>query len=373
MDYFCLVQSMLKSHDLISAVELLQEMQDNGFTLDTREDYAGLYHDVLVQIMNIFRKGGVKSTPDEHDKTDSEDGDYYSNQSHEDSSSSSTSPSTSSSALHARSKRRKFISDFYLALVDQAQHTDSKPVPRIILDAILLIMAEDSITTRDQTMKIFENYSAVFRQNPSPMSYVAYLKTIVHRRKMLSTDQEDMFNVFQDFESRFMSCPKVEFNQDIVNFAMSKCYDLLYSSMLNKRNDFDIFEDIWNHMLSEHDKVLPSLSISRRLLIHFTQVNDEEKAGLVLTALEKLYYDKYKLDALPKHLMDKLQTFIEANLGLEPIEEQSTDSSQDTVAAVINEEVKTERSDRQQSSIDDEINAVRESISIIEGSRKTYV
>lgn len=312
IDYFFLVQSMLKSNDLISAVELLQEMQDNGFVLDTRGEYAGLYHDIFVELTKVFRKGGVGVAASSDVARESRDGDDEDYDRHYTSSAPSSSASTTAPA------RRNFINDFYLALVDQAQSKDSKPVPRIVLDVVFLLISQDYKTTREQSYSLFENYKTIFRQEPSPMSYTTLLKTIVFRRQ--GVNEEDVLNVFQDFERRFIFTEntsndkeKNEFDRQMINIALSKCYDLLYISML-KRKDLALFEDIWNHMLAEHAPVLPSLHACRRLLMHFTMANDEEKASLMLTALEKLYYDKFKVTTLPIHLLDQLQTFVEVNL-----------------------------------------------------------
>lgn len=222
--YFCLVRALLRSDDLISAVEALQEMETRRNLSEFAEVDSKSYQNIkLMLVQNLLL----------HNTT----GDS------------------------ARSSR---VDDLYFALVDQARKS-KQVVPRVVLDS--LVEASGKLDLIDRAFATFGEFKEVFGVEPNVDSYNSLLSACAVSSKC-SIDQ--MLFIFQDMES---TCSPTK-----------ESYTILIEAMVNM-GDTRIIKDILD--LMEEKNIVPSPRSLRRLISLAKRQDDNDLSDKATKFYEK--------------------------------------------------------------------------------------
>lgn len=195
----------MKSDDLISAIEALQEFDSSGIQMTT-EEYRSLKQAIVTNL---------------------------------------TVPTQITKA-----QKNTRLDDLYYALVDQKQ-TGGHVVPMVVLDAIL--ESAGKLESVDRAFATFKDYQQVFQIQPTTETYNSLLLSATWQRDM---NVNTLLSILQDMDSKAES--------EGINCAPnSLSYSILIEALIAKREKA-ILGNVVAHMDSL--SILPMGRASRRLL-----------------------------------------------------------------------------------------------------------
>ena len=311
MDYYNLVRALLRSNDIVSAVEALQDMEARNvsFIPSYKETFSNwptagsallssnafdLHETVKNELRDIFAKTSSVRADRPSEGSDAQVGE---SKSAGDSGKSNGEP-LSREELAIDSKRRyELLQDFYYALIDQVQK--GQPVPRIVVDVILEAMGTFEVldgAQRAQHMarlrSIFDEYPTVFKLQHDITSFIALI-----RASSCHANFPEMLTLFQQLEQflRDDAKPspkdKAAYNQYdfFIKEGLSTAYSELFYYMINRKSHRS-FGEIWHHMRDEA-KVLPTVSCLLRLCTHLSVGGAAGDRDIVLTATNEVFRD----------------------------------------------------------------------------------
>lgn len=278
MDYYHLLLALLRSNDIVSAVEALQDMEARNVS------FIPSYHETRTSGPSNGEarvSGGTLNAFDLHEKVKNELRDILSNSvgpgtvAHVVESTNGTpklgnnTPSTVSEAS-INNRRHEMVRDFYHALVGQVR--SGQPVPRIVVDTTLeafgLCKVHDMSSAKHlkRLRSIFDEYPTVFKLQHDITSYVALINAASHHASFA-----EMLTLFQQLD-HFLARDKKPSVSDTLaynqyDFFMKEGLSVAYSTLFTYMADRSItqgFREIWRHMRSDA-KVLPTPQCLLRL------------------------------------------------------------------------------------------------------------
>lgn len=353
MDYYNLVRALIRSNDIVSAVEALQDMESRKVSLipSQQEVQSGmasttrfspgktnaydLYELMKSDLKSIFVKADGDGKIDGQQKssssnkavaasaspavTEADEGSVEAANSESSSSVTTEKPTTVEEKAQDSKRRYELLEDFYYALIDQVQK--GQPVPRVVVDAILEAMGsfdvygeQNRVSHLGRVKAIFEEYPSVFKLSHDMTSYIALIKA--SRRH---ANYNEMLTIFQQMEQylveqRLQSASKksaakqhqqqqqgsspaattssssLVANRD--TFLVKEGLTVAYSNLYHymmSRRISRSFLDIWGHMQNEW-KTIPDMDCLIRLGKYFSHQGVYRERDVVLLALS----DRYK-------------------------------------------------------------------------------
>lgn len=244
-NYFCLVKALLKSDDLISAIEALQEMEKRGYVLHT--DKKGVYSEyqsLKTLLVHLFQ-----SSPADQ----------------------SMSAST-------------YLDQMYYALVDQVKKGGQK-VPRIVLDSI--VEAAGKLDLIDRAFATFQEYRDVFQVEPNIDSYNSLLSSVASSK---SCKMEQLLSIFQDLEN-------VKDGNSIGPNSAS--FTILLDAMI-KLKDWRVLDDVLDHMVAL--SIQPEPRILRFLAMVLARRRKWKSVDKVMALMKSIYGN----NGIPQQFQEKI-------------------------------------------------------------------
>lgn len=278
MDYYHLLLALLRSNDIVSAVEALQDMEARNvsFIPSYRETPANRPSN------GEARASGTSNAFDLHEKVKNELREILSKlvgsgkvaRAAESTKGTpklgNSTPSTSVSEASINNRRHDKVKDFYHALVGQVQ--TGQPVPRIVVDTTLEAYGQckmhdmSSAKHLKRLRSMFDEYPTVFKLQHDITSYVALINAARHHASF-----PEMLTLFQQLD-HFLAHDKKPSVKDTLaynqyDFFMKEGLSVAYSTLFTFMADRSItqgFREIWRHMRTDA-KVLPTTQCLLRL------------------------------------------------------------------------------------------------------------
>jgi len=247
-NYFCLVKALLKSDDLISAIEALQEMEKRGYKIQSSKFGAfSEYQALKTLLINSFLK------PPKDSKMDA----------------------------------NAYLDQMYYALVDQVKKGGQK-VPRIVLDSIVEVSGRLDLI--DRAFATFQEYIDVFQIQPDVDSYNSLLASVAASK---SCRMEQLLSIFQGLESI------KDGSSDKNSGPNSQSFTILLDAMIKLR-DWRVFEDVLDHMSAL--SIYPDSRVLRVSALILARRRKWKSVDKVLGLLKAMYGDH----GVPQLLLDKI-------------------------------------------------------------------
>lgn len=245
-NYFCLVKALLKSEDLISAIEALQEMEKRGYVLHT--DKMGVYSEY--QSLKSLLVHAFQNPP---------------------------------KSLNAST----YLDQIYYALVDQVKKGGQR-VPRIVLDSI--VEASGKLDLMDRAFATFQEYSEVFQIEPNVDSYNALLTSVAVSK---SCRMEQLLSIFQDLETI-----KNDLDSNSTG-PNSASFTILLDGMI-KLKDWRVLDDVLDHMSAL--SIQPEPRILRLLAVILARRRKWKSVDKIMGLMKALYGD----NGIPQYFQEKI-------------------------------------------------------------------
>lgn len=342
MDYYNLVHALIQSNDIVSAVEALQDMESRKVSLipslselrspnSSRKILYGrnnafvLYESVKEELQEIFvrnsnrskGKGNVANTAAAISADEAEEG----NDAEDTEDENDKEAKQKADEIEEIKRQYELLEDFYYALIDQVEKGQS--VPRVVVDAILEAMGSFTVygeknraSHLGRVRTIFNQYPTSFKLDHDITSYVALIQAA---RRHCSFN--DMMTIFQEME-QFVQTAKTsnspssmsQQRQFFEKEALSVAYSKLFHFLLTRRMMRN-FNDIWEHMRTQHD-IYPDSQCLTRLTINFAQRGQVKERDMLLKTLNEVLKDSLnpaksdnfkEYPAIPKSLMFYIQ------------------------------------------------------------------
>lgn len=203
-NYLSLIRALLKSDDLISAVEALQELESNGIQM-TLEEYRSMKQAIVTNL----------TVPTQQTKA----------------------------------QKNNRLDDLYYALVDQKE-TGGQIVPIVVLDAIL--ESAGKLESVDRAFATFQDYQKIFQIHPTTETYNSLLLSASWHREIQASS---LLSILQAMDSRAAEGLNCAPN--------SLSYSILLETLIAKREK-TMLQNVIQHM--DALSIFPIGRASRRLL-----------------------------------------------------------------------------------------------------------
>jgi pentatricopeptide repeat protein len=275
-DYFCVIRAhLVKNHDYISAIEVLQAMEQTNVVDASDAELQETAISSELQETAISRVG-VQFNTRQYESI----------------------KNMIISSLTANGSADN-LDQLYFAMVDQVRN--GHVVPRIALDAIVESSGRLDIT--DRAFATFQEYKGLFNIQPDIHSYNSLLASCAYARNI---NMHTLLSVFQDLDidaANGLNCK-----------PNSTSFTLLIEAMVDS-NDFRVFDAVFAHMMDSG--VSPSPRSMRRAIVAFlkrghgkgpgagkgeTNQDDIDKAHMLKETLMKQQFD----NPLPKWFLDRI-------------------------------------------------------------------
>lgn len=316
MNYMCLTRAMLLKGDLVSAVEVLQAMDQAGIQFQEQQQVS------------------IKSAVDGTHNTMSQSPSslpVFSYHQYACVKSAMIACITGSSQLYVHEGRRK-LDILYFSLVQQAQlvqpeknsnsnsknknstknnnnthtTTSSSRIPRLALDVI--IEASGRMGMIDRAFATFQEYVPLFNVVPDINSYNSLLSA-TSISSITFSSVNAMLTVFQDIESTSEASKNTNNNNNTRVIACSpndRSFSLLLEAMAYYK-DFRVFDEVFEYM--HNSNIIPFPRSLRRIAVSLALKNEWERVDKVTKLISDLNSSIYGTDVPATHYHNKFNIY----------------------------------------------------------------
>jgi hypothetical protein len=243
-NYFSLIMSLLKSGDIISAIEAIQDMEGRGIILRNQAlsvDLSG--EQQYLTLKKLLVQSIIGSASD-------------------------------TTAVPSESKKQQ-LDELYFALVDQVRE-GHQVIPRTVLDAV--IEAYGYFGLRDRAFATLEEYKSIFQLEPDIYTYNSLMLSCVASNNKASLNE--ILSIFQDLDNLAQN----NANSQHLFLPNMRSYNILLEAAINRR-EFGLIGEVLGHAVDSN--ICPGPKILRRIAIVCAELQLWDVVNQVIGLLEK--------------------------------------------------------------------------------------